>query len=510
MITTDNNSIRFTSKTFHWWPFSFFDRHYPMFWRGFVEQDNITLTDDKITVSFSKDCKGEFSLPIKDLEYCINEKKIFSWRLPRFCMGNTRVSIGIGEEDRCWKGGNVSYDRFYIDFDEFSAFIDALEAKKPICFSEESEMIKTRARWYRIDKLLSGNRNTLWMNDKHIISSERISWGWCVRTKEIKYFFTRGVIHNNLYVGSEKNIRISNVTNEDVKTARKYIKLHGGNIADDTAENYHDSWTPKVIFSPSLWFTHSSIGFTDNGVVYHQKTFKTNDDIFLPYDKINMAIYESKWYWLFTNYFSIYGEQNIIPVKRFSKKAVDEIRNKLEAAGVKKIEGKAYAPSYHTSWFGILLSIVTLSLYHWLVVATKIFQKRNTLILGEDRIAWNGRIYGFTKFRDGYHREILKNLSTLVLEGKDIKDVVYIKKHWYNIWGHLFILAHPFNIRWWNDEAGDNQRSVDYDLEITKIWSWNVRKITSYIKEKGFTSADKEDHRYYKKWCKHYMKKKYK
>ena len=51
MISTDNNSITFTSKTFHWWPFSIFDAHYPGFWRGFVEQNNITLTDTDIIVS---------------------------------------------------------------------------------------------------------------------------------------------------------------------------------------------------------------------------------------------------------------------------------------------------------------------------------------------------------------------------------------------------------------------------------------------------------------------------
>lgn len=44
MISKDNNSITFTSKTFHWWPFGFTDSHYPKFWRGFVEQNNITLT----------------------------------------------------------------------------------------------------------------------------------------------------------------------------------------------------------------------------------------------------------------------------------------------------------------------------------------------------------------------------------------------------------------------------------------------------------------------------------
>lgn len=508
MISTDNNSITFTSKTFHWWPFSFTDFHYPGFWRGFVEENNITITDTDIIVSYSKSKKGEFHLPVKDLEFCINEKKIFSERWRWFCMGNTRVSIGIGEEDnRCWKGGNVSFDRFYIDFDEFDDFIDILATKDPVCFSKDSEMLKTRARWYRIDKLLSGNRNTLWMNPKHIISSENIKYGWCVNTKEIKYFFTRGVIFNNLYVGSEKNIRLSNVKNDDVRAARKFIKNHGGNIAEDTDEKYNDSWTPNVILSPSLWFTHSSIGFTDKGIVYHQKTFKTNDDIFLPYEKINMATYESKWYWFFTKKFAIYGEQNIIPTKRYSRNAVEQIKDKLEAAGIKKLEGTSYTPSYHTSWIGILLSIVTLSIYHWLVVAAKKLSSRNSLVIGDDRIAWNGTIYGFTAFKSGYKREILKNLSTLVLEGKDVRDVVYLKKHWYHLWGHMFIWAHPENIRVLEGEA--SQSSVDYDLEIKKIWSWNVKKAISLLEDKGFV-LEEDAHKFYKGWCKHYLLEKYK
>lgn len=91
------------------------------------------------------------------------------------------------------------------------------------------------------------------------------------------------------------------------------------------------------------------------------------------------------------------------------------------------MEGETYTPSYHTSWIGIVLSIVTLSIYHWLVVAAKMLKKRNTLVIGDDKIAWDGQIYGFTAFRDGYHREILKKLSTLVLEGKDIHDIVYLK-----------------------------------------------------------------------------------
>ena len=129
------------------------------------------------------------------------------------------------------------------------------------------------------------------------------------------------------------------------------------------------------------------------------------------------------------------------------------------------------------------------------------------MVIGDDRIAWNGTIYGFTAFKSGYKREILKNLSTLVLEGKDVRDVVYLKKHWYHLWGHMFIWAHPQNIRVLEGEA--SQDSVDYDLEIKKIWSWNVKKAISQLEDKGFV-LEEDAHKFYKDWCKHYLLEKYK
>ena len=73
----------------------------------------------------------------------------------------------------------------------------------------------------------------------------------------------------------------------------------------------------------------------------------------------------------------------------------------------------------------------------------------------------------------------------------------------------MFIWAHPYNIRWWDGEAGENQHSVDYDLEIKKIWSWNVKEIISKFEDKGFVPENKK-HDFYKKWCKHFMLDKYK
>lgn len=506
MITKDGNSIIFTSKTFHWCPFDFSSRLRA--WRGFVEQNNIRITDTDIIVSYSKDCKCEFSLPIKKLEYCINEKRIFNLRTPGFCMGNTKVSIGIGKDNNNYnenvygdfKGGNVTFDSFYIDFDEYADFIDTIKSKEPLCFSQETEILETRPAWWRVDKLLNGNRSTLWMNTKHIISSEDVEDEWCVKTNEIKYFFTRGIINNNLYVGSEKNIRISNVTNDDVKTARQFIKKHGGNITEEADECYRDCWTPSVIFTPKLWFAHSSIGFTDKGIVYHQKTFKTNDDLFLPYEKINLATYRGKWYWLFTRRFAIYGEQNVVPAKRYSKGSVYEIKEKLDAVGVNDIEGNAYDPSYHTSWIGILLCIVTLSLYHWLVVLIKMFQNRAQIIIGEDKMAWEGPINRFADF----HRKKQKRLTTLVLTGKDIRDVIYIKKHWYHLWGYLYIWARPDNIRISEGEAGNNQDFLDLELEFNKVWSWDAGSIISELEAMGFESNG-EDHKIFKECCETYI-----
>ncbi len=467
----ENNISQFSSKRYHLLPF------YRGWCLGFVERNRITISDSEITVDWEK---GSKTLPIKELEFCIKEERWFGLGVPR-------IKIGA----------NGSMTHFYMnDEDEEKLFL-GIKQKNPICFSPNSEVIYTSS-------------SSLWLNEEHIISSKNIpSYKFThyssLNINELKYFYTKGVFSSNLYVGTTKQyLRLDNVDGKNVEAAQKYISIHGGKIASEAEISYTDCFTLNVIFSPSLWFAHSSIGFTKDGIVYKQKTFKTNDNIFLPYEKVNLATYESKWHWFGTKRINIFGEQNIMPKRSYSYNNCNAIAARLDKEGVGTLNGTEYSPSYHSSWFGIFMSIITLGIYHGLVALFS--GRKNTMVVGEKRMAWNGKVYAFTADReDHFERKEMKNLSTVVLEGSDIRSIVYIKKHWYHWWGYLFIWAHPSNIRTLTEEA--SQYSVDYDLEMRKVWSGTVSSLKDEMERAGFVKDKKRD-KFYKKWAKRVLMRK--
>lgn len=494
-----NNSISYSSKAFHLWPFGLVGQHLNLrkfLWRGFVEKTQVTINDSEFIIQYRNE---EWTYPIKDLEFCIKKNRWFRLGNPKIIIGSKECS-GHKDSNEHW----LWVDYCYINKADYDIFMNVLKSKEPKCFSPDSLMVETTAAWYRVDKLLTGNRDSLWLNKQHAISSvDAIRHNLCIDIDKIKYFYTKGLLSNSLYIGdNDIYISLQNVNNQNIKVVQEYILNNGGNIAADADMQYEDCWTPNVLFSPSLWFTHSWIGFTPEGIVYKQKTFKTNDNLFLPYEKVNLATYTSKWSWLFTKDISIYGEQNILPKKRFSKEDVAAIQQKLEEKGIYELEGESFSPSYHTSWFGILLSIITGSIYHWIVVAFYIVSKRNKMVIGSEKAAWTGRVYGFTADKeDHWDRKEMKNLTSLVLEGKDVRSVVFLKKRWYHLWGYIYIWARPYNIRWDNETY---QSSVDYDLEMGKIWSWKATNIRKKLENAGYEKNNDRD-KFYKKWAKHFL-----
>lgn len=501
----------FTSKTFHLWPFG---KHGHGFfsWRGFIEKNEITVTSSDFIINWGK---GQKTFPTKELEFCIKKHRYFG-------LGNSKIHVGlVTEEDKPvdWKfiWTWVTRDFFYLPKKKVTALEDALKTESAVCFDPNSRTVYSKAPWYRIDMLLSGNRSSMWLNPKHLFTSEDVTkWYWhALDIDKIKYVYTKGWIVSDLYVGAEDSLRLKHVSLEDGKTIKGYLMTYGANFAADADIEYHDSWTPEVIFSPSLWFTHSSIGFTNNGLVYKQKTFKTNDNIFLPWDKINMATAESHWKWLFTKDICIYGEQNILPRKRYSKRAVNAIIKTIEEKGVHSFEGVTFKPSYHTSWFGILMCWATLSIYHWIIVALyNIIAKRETLAIGDKKMIWNGKLFYYTTDKKADWYKIPseeKRLTSLVANvSKDVWDVWYVKKKWYHLWGYEIVRVHPYNIRMLDgmfDGSYVNQCSVHYVFVQKKIWCWNAKAIkTEFIKEGyRFEAVDKEHHKEFKKWAKWYV-----
>lgn len=464
--------IEFNSKTFHLNPFL------KRKGIGFISQQTISVSDTELQII---DGTYSVTIPIKELEYVVRKNRWFN-------LGNPEIRIGWSRdtsnpEEKNYLTGNW----FYILKEDYERLVNAIKSADPIC--------------YRDNALIINRREVMFMNPHHVISSQKVKryHANMLNSEDVKYVYSSGFIRPDLYIGTDATyLKIAGVKNDDAKAALDYLSAYNENFCESAAEYLTDAFHPKVLFSPKLWFTHSKIGFTEKGILYNQKTFKTNDNIFLPYDKVNLATFQRNWLWPFCQKVEIFGEQNILPGRKYSNSAISAIRQELDKRSVGKFEGECYTPSYLSKWWGVLLSITIV--YYLLVMALKSMSKRNKLYISDASILWTGDVFAFNP--DGGESRHKLSQSAVIVSTEDVRAVAYVKKRWFHLWGYICIWAHPSNIRVGAEEA--SQASTDYDLTMGKVWSWQASSIKSGIERAGFTE-DSDRQKFYKKWAKSWL-----
>ena len=470
----------FFVKQFHLWPFVGFFYS----WRGFYP--TYTTTIDSNGVTLERNGKKLHTFQPSEIEACAMSE---TW----FGLGSLKMAVSYKNDNyEKEKRGDQWYffrnEFSYIKKNDKEKFINALKDVDAKCFNCNSVSLRN---------------DMLWMSNEYIIEydgNSEIAY-WALSMPEIKYYYSQNSIipfkKPVLITGADHALRIKKLSSSDVETLKQHVINNGAKLGEISNKAFHDAWYLSVLFSPKLWFTHVSVGLGDEGITYSQKTFKTNDNIFLPYNKVNFAISNKKWYWFFTRRLIIFGEQNIIPKRRLysadAKRIVEELREK----GVSEFEGDSFSESFHTSGLGLLLSVVTVGIWHFIVMLFS--KKRQSIMVGEKRMAWTGKVW-IINF-DNYSREMSKdNLQFYAGEVSDVRAVCYRKKHWYHLWGCLYIWVHPSNIRVLAYEA--DQSSQDYDLNMGKIFSWTASSICNALNNAGF-EEDSERKKFYKSWIRH-------
>jgi len=472
--------MKFSTKQFHLWPF------YNGFnWMGFLPTYTISVSDNEITFLINgKDVKIFSPQEVESAHFF---KTWFGW-------GNTKVGFSTKKyksekEERgdCWYF--LSNDYSYVCSSDQNNLIQLLKETHTKCFDEKG---------------LSLRNGNLWMCNDYVVEydgNNEVAY-WALEIPELKYFYSEKNLipwkKPVLVTGSDHALRIKELSASDIAKLKQHVIENGAKLGEISNAAFHHAFSFGVIFHPSQWFTSCSIGLGDEGVSFSQKTFKTNDNLFIPYDKINFAISTGSWYdW--TRKLIIYGEQNVIPKRKFSSGDAKRIVNELREKGIGQLEGEEFTESYHSSWIGVLLSIVTFGLWH--IIAILFSKKRKRIIIGEKMFAWDGDIWQIDV--DNFRREKAKDdLKFFAGKADEIKDIYYYKRHWYHLWGYVFIWVHPSNIRTFAYEA--EQMSQDYDLEIGKVYSSSVSKIKRYLEEEGY-EQDSERHKMYKKWVKRFI-----
>lgn len=431
----------------------------------------------------------------KDIEFATKQRRLFGFINPKF-------RVGVADWFN-FKYNWVEFDNVKTNCssDEIEIARAFLKSQKAICYAEGSSVITTYIPKWNLWRLIFSDTDSVWMNQRHIISDKEIGW-WNhgIIIPQIKFFYTKGLFSHNLYLGARGSIRVDNISSEDKRIIEQHLKDNGAKIALDTLADYQDVFTLGDITKIKNWFVNATISVTESGIKMMQKTFKTTDNIYLPFDKINYAETYGDHSLLGARYIRIYGEQHIMPLRKFKKSDVTALLSLLEEHGVHSVEGERFSKSYHSTWIGILISIITISIWHWIVVFFTRSKKIHglTIDMTQKKASWEGPLY--IVWREKNEDPQKDDSSKLTFDISDLTGVMFYKKRWFHLWGYVCFDVHPYSFR-------DDQMSKTYVFVLGKCWSGNAKTLIQKLEQCGHsTDYSKELRKDMKWWCKYIVK----
>lgn len=388
------------------------------------------------------------------------------------------------------ENGSYSHTDFinymtYINNNDVDAFVKFFKECLPEMTENSLSAIDDK---YHINQyILSNNNSTAYRSN---ISGMDIL--------ELKFQYDkRNFFGENIFVaGANENIFVSGVKKNDIEVIRKYLISKGAKIGADCNVEYKDIFTLNVIWSPKLWFTKSSIGVSDDGLVFSQKTFKTNDSIFLPYDKISLIVANSKWYYFGAKKITIDGEQNIMPDKAYSLISYNAIKKVLEKNGVKPFDGDVFKPAVPQSGLSAVLCITIV--YYFLLLMFSSLKRKNQVVVSSEnkKVLLKGKIFGCLPGESNLFSYKRIKSKYVISDINDVNAVVYVKKKWFHLWGYMYIIVEPKQLR---SNIGANQDESIYLIRVKKVWTSTAKSLASSVNKS--LSDDKN----LKKWAKSLM-----
>ena len=168
-------------------------------------------------------------------------------------------------------------------------------------------------------------------NDNHIIKHENV-----VFFKNYKNGFKQEV-----YFGSNSSSQatVKLASKEDVEFLKGLILTQNDIInfseGGDIKERKH-KFSLADIIHPSRWRTKERVILRESGILFEQKKGKKIDTIYLPYEEINSHSMKNN---ILTGKLVIYGSQNIVAKRRFSKATISELRKIFKDLNKKTIKG---------------------------------------------------------------------------------------------------------------------------------------------------------------------------
>lgn len=258
-----------------------------------------------------------------------------------------------------------------------------------------------------------------------------------VKVSDVAFFNESGVVNKKIYFGYLDQIEIKSPGKGVATQLKTFIMNNGGKIGKQTQQNYKSSFRLSKIYNPSYWFTKETISFNEEAMIYHQKTFFTQDSMYIPYDKM-VIVLASKGY--FRKRIIVLGEMHMLTKQPFSKSVANEIVKHIAGHGVSAtMSGQSFGPS--KLWFRWL--------HTWYKPDAKIIVDETRLFIQPGQMGGMFTSVGglSAKVEDcsSYEEQRIKKIG--VVQKSAIKSANFAKNHWWNLFGVLNITFSAESIR---------------------------------------------------------------
>ena len=275
----------------------------------------------------------------------------------------------------------------------------------------------------------------LWANNDTVVHlnmkccSRKIEHVTC---QEVAFFnIQKGIFKKpKLYFGHINQITCKAPDSVFSNRLLEHVKRNDAKIGKQIGEVYRDSCP----FS----FTHETIAFNDEAIIYTQTKLRSSETMYIPFDKIGL-VYASSG--MRTKHLTIAGEMHVVTKKKFKNAVLKQLIDELKKAGVSvSVEGESFRTS--RLWF------------RWLAF----WRKDATLTVGEKNLfispgKWGG-VYKGAPINDpilmknyldenSTEEELLENDTRdkeLVMVSKSaVVKAKFKKKSFFSIFGTLMV-----------------------------------------------------------------------
>lgn len=269
---------------------------------------------------------------------CFASKREFEYEISKLTFCHSRKTV-LGKK----------VIAFGYDSNHFLCFKELAEVIQPIedLILQSSTLMNAPGSFYNVSRGLFSD-DCLWVNNDSVVHlnmkccSHKLEHVTC---EEVAFFNIkkRLILKPQLYFGYMNQIACKAPDSEFSRRLLEHVKKNGAKIGKQIGEIYKDS----SIFS----FTHETIAFNDEAIIYNLTKLCSSETMYIPFDKIGL-VYASSG--MQTKHLTIVGDMHVVTKKRFRTTVLKQLMEELKNAGVSvSVEGESFKTS--RLWFGWLL-----------------------------------------------------------------------------------------------------------------------------------------------------------